>query len=110
MCINYCSSTAFKIAQLILLQTLQADVLSKHPQFDDLSSMASQVQGSDSRLVNLSTQLTTRYQAAKSSLRVRVKYLLISCFQVHVTSNTCITTKRSRLLDLVKENMYHLYL
>ncbi|KAK3090120.1 hypothetical protein FSP39_009339 [Pinctada imbricata] len=58
-----------KHAQVDKFKALQEDVHSRQHQFDDLHSMASQVQGADSRLVNFSTQLNTRYQTVKNSLR-----------------------------------------
>lgn len=53
-----------------LSQHLQEEVHGKQDEFDDLHRMASQIHGADTRLVSLSTQLNTRYQTAKTSLRV----------------------------------------
>lgn len=53
-----------------VLQHLQEEVHNQQVAFEELQKMAAQVQGADSRLVSLCTQLNTRYQTAKTSLRV----------------------------------------
>ena len=53
-----------------VLQALQQQIASKQGQFDELQSMAAQVQGSDARLNNYSSQLISKYEAVKNTARV----------------------------------------
>lgn len=53
-----------------MVQALQQQIASKQGQFDELQSMAAQVQGSDARLNNYSSQLVSKYEALKNTARV----------------------------------------
>lgn len=66
---HYCVNLATNASNHVL-QHLQEEVHNQQVAFEELQKMAAQVQGADSRLVSLCTQLNTRYQTAKTSLRV----------------------------------------
>ncbi|KAL5008450.1 hypothetical protein ScPMuIL_014031 [Solemya velum] len=55
-----------KKIQVDNLAALQQEVCSMQSHFDGLQNMGAQVQGADTRLINYSTQLNTRYEAVKN--------------------------------------------
>lgn len=59
-----------KQAQVEKLKKLQQEVNARQRHFDELHDMVSHMQGADSRLVNYSSQLNSRYETLKSNLRV----------------------------------------
>ncbi|XP_076463750.1 muscle-specific protein 300 kDa-like isoform X7 [Babylonia areolata] len=58
-----------KQAQVEKLKKVQQQISSKQSEIDELQTMASQVQGSDIRLNNYSSQLMSRYEALKTTAR-----------------------------------------
>ena len=50
-------------------QFLQQDISAHQRQFDELQNMVTQMQGADTRLVNYSSQLNSRYETLKANTR-----------------------------------------
>ncbi|ESO86156.1 hypothetical protein LOTGIDRAFT_167389 [Lottia gigantea] len=67
--VEYKSTLNDKENQLQKLKNLLRDVNEKQNQFDEVQTMAATIPSSDGRLVNYSTQLVTRYDTAKSTLK-----------------------------------------
>ncbi|XP_076442566.1 muscle-specific protein 300 kDa-like isoform X3 [Babylonia areolata] len=63
------SSLPEKQAQVERFKNLQQEIISKQGQFDELQNMAAQVQGSDVRLNNYSSQLISKYEGLKNTAR-----------------------------------------
>ena len=59
-----------KQGQVEKLKTLQQQVNARQRHFDELQDMVAHMQGADSRLVNYSGQLNSRYETLKTNLRV----------------------------------------
>jgi len=59
-----------KQGQVERLRRMQQEVSARQRHFDELQDMVANMQGADSRLVNYSQQLNSRYETLKSNLRV----------------------------------------
>lgn len=69
-----------KQGQVEKLKKMQQDVMARQRHFDELQDMVSHMQGADTRLVNYSSQLNSRYEHLKTNLRVCIWFLLIFMF------------------------------
>lgn len=67
-----------KQGQVEKLKRMQQEVLTRQRHFDELHDMVSHMQGADTRLVNYSAQLNTRYETLKSNLRVSYDFVLLT--------------------------------
>jgi prefoldin subunit 5 len=67
-----------KQGQVEKLKKMQQEVLARQRHFDELQDMVSHMQGADSRLVNYSSQLHSRYEHLKTNLRVSLLFITLS--------------------------------
>lgn len=65
-----------KQGQVEKLKKMQQEVLARQRHFDELQDMVSHMQGADTRLVNYSSQLNSRYETLKTNLRVSAAQLV----------------------------------